>query len=312
MQSPCHMFLVFVCTIFITVQNIASVPSGKITHMINRGADINGTIYGGARRIDCVASLQHSGCKGVLLARGWLLTLSKCTVNSSDIEVRFICKGRAPFTVGVIDRVSRGRFSLLYLKRETAVSSMFYFELPQNPDDKQYRKDAFVSVLPKQTRDIVAEPVFIENCPLKDQRIVSEEICLLSKTQRTLKICELATGLPVATLEGNNAKTVVALLENAGCNENGHRQRRTINENPVVGIRITEPDAKWIRKIRSIDGECLFLNFYLMKCSYISVVDASSLVLNVLLGRVPMCFHPPPLMTISSYVCPGCIYCFAK
>ena len=255
MQSFHHSLVGFVVTILLTVQNISSVPSGKVVPSNkNGGANISGGISLEQDRIDCIASLPLE-CSGVLLSQRWLLTLSYCVNTSSEIEVKFVCKGNAPIYVGALRRFSSGHLSLLFLKREALLSRLFHFELPQNADNKQLRQDGFVPIVPKQTRELIAEPVFVDECPLNDEGIVKENICLVSRTKRSsLKACELATGLPVATLNSNTGRTVVALLERGDCEDKLYRERRAITKGLVVGKRITESDVKWIRKVRSIEG----------------------------------------------------------
>lgn len=260
MQPTYISTVVLILTIIITVKDISTVPSGKIARLsgkVNRRASLNVSFPNDRNKFDCVAVLPSSGCSGVLIAQRWLLTLSECTNTVSAHEVKFVCKGRAPFTIKVVGKVSRGRWSLLLLKRVALLSRMFHFELPQNPDIKQHKMDAFVSIIRKQTVDIIAESVLVDKCPLKNERIVNEEFCLMSKTtKRWLESCKLATGLPVATLNSNNAKTVVvALVLKANCSENRHRERREIEENPVIGRKLTESDTKWIRKVRAVDGK---------------------------------------------------------
>ena len=271
-MRPIHHSLVgFIVTILLIVRNISSVPSGKLElNNKTRVANINGGISLEQDRFDCIALLP-SDCSGVLLSARWLLTLSYCVNNTLETEVEFRCKGKSALHVDALQRISTGHFSLLFLKREPLLSRMFYFELPQNADDKQLEQTGFVSIIPKQTKELRAEPVFVDKCPFKDERIRYENICFTSKTKSSLDACELNTGQPVATLINSNKQTVVALLDRNECHDTLHRQRRSINQDRIIGKRITQSDVKWIRKVRSIEGKRLcdpfFLDLFACYCS---------------------------------------------
>ena len=239
----------------VTVQNIASVPSGKIvtSHKGNYGeANLNGDTA--EDRFECVASLPTLDCSGVLLAQRWLLTLSECAKNFSNIKTKILCKEGHKFSLNVINSVSRGHFSLLYLERVPALARTFNLELPQNPDDvKRSQQDGIVSIMRKQTNDIIAEPVFVDKCPLKDGYNVNEGLCLASKGKKSFATREFDTGLPITVTEGNGARIVVALLEKAS--RSTHRERRELSEDSVIGRPLTTSVVKWIRKVRSVDGK---------------------------------------------------------
>ena len=249
-----HSFLGLAVAILLAVQNSESVPSLKVSSKIRGASIVAGRINPEQDRVDCIASFPSSNCSGVLLSARWMLTLSYCANGGSNLKVQFVCKNKAPFVVAVLQKISMDQLSLLYLKRESLLSRVFYFELPQDSDDKQQRRKGIVSIIPKQTRELRNEPVFVDECPFKDEQIVNENVCLVSRTKRPLNACELTTGLPVVTSNSNNGKTVFALLGRNGCRRNIKRDRRAVNEDPIIGKKITESNVKWIRKTRSFEG----------------------------------------------------------
>ena len=274
-----YSFLRLTVAILLAVQNSESVPSGKISSKIKGVNIIEARSNAEQDRLNCVASFPSSNCSGVLLSARWMLTLSYCANRGSNLKVQFVCKDKAPFVVAILQKISMDQLSLLYLKRESLLSRMFYFELPKNSDDKQSRRKGIVSMIPTQTRELRNEPVFVDECPFKDERIVNENVCLVSRTKRQLNACELTTGLPVVTLKSNNGKTVFALLGRNGCKRNVKRDRRSVNEDTIIGKRITESDVKWIRKARSFEGVCDIL--YDFPCSSIGTAKPYHLQFDI-------------------------------